>query len=132
MSGVILLIGALAIGGRGLNLGIDFTSGTRITVGLEHAGDPATGDASEVTVCGDFEPHGSEADGRYKSSGPTRTRSRSRRCLAVDGQKIENALQSKFGIADSGKTFNYDVGRVRPSGRRSPTARWSRSSPRCW
>ena len=31
MSGVILLIGALAIGGRGLNLGIDFTSGTRIT-----------------------------------------------------------------------------------------------------
>jgi SecD/SecF fusion protein len=36
MSGVILLIGALAIGGRGLNLGIDFTSGTRITVALEH------------------------------------------------------------------------------------------------
>jgi SecD/SecF fusion protein len=34
MSGVILLVGALAIGGRGLNLGIDFTSGTRITVGL--------------------------------------------------------------------------------------------------
>jgi SecD/SecF fusion protein len=39
MSGVILLIGALAIGGRGLNLGIDFTSGTRIQVGLEQ---PAT------------------------------------------------------------------------------------------
>ncbi len=36
MSGVILVIGALAIGGRGLNLGIDFTSGTRITVGLTH------------------------------------------------------------------------------------------------
>jgi SecD/SecF fusion protein len=34
MSGVILLIGALAIGGRGLNLGIDFTSGTRITASL--------------------------------------------------------------------------------------------------
>jgi len=34
MSGVILLIGALAIGGRGLNLGIDFTSGTRITANL--------------------------------------------------------------------------------------------------
>ena len=31
MSGVILLIGALAIGGKGLNFGIDFTSGTRIT-----------------------------------------------------------------------------------------------------
>ncbi len=34
MSGVILLIGALAIGGKGLNLGIDFTSGTRMTASL--------------------------------------------------------------------------------------------------
>jgi SecD/SecF fusion protein len=39
MSGVILLIGAVAIGSRGLNLGIDFTSGTRITTSLVH---PAT------------------------------------------------------------------------------------------
>jgi len=39
LSGTILLIGALAIGGRGLNLGIDFTSGSQITVGLNH---PAT------------------------------------------------------------------------------------------
>ncbi|HSZ13980.1 MAG TPA: protein translocase subunit SecD [Solirubrobacteraceae bacterium] len=30
MSGTILLVGALAIGGKGINLGIDFTSGTRI------------------------------------------------------------------------------------------------------
>ena len=35
MSGVILLIGALAIGGKGLNFGIDFESGTRIVAGLE-------------------------------------------------------------------------------------------------
>jgi SecD/SecF fusion protein len=39
MSGCILLIGALAIGAKGLNLGIDFTSGTRITVSLDK---PAT------------------------------------------------------------------------------------------
>ncbi len=32
LSGAILLIGALAIGGKGINLGIDFTSGTRIQV----------------------------------------------------------------------------------------------------
>jgi SecD/SecF fusion protein len=38
-SGVILLIGALAIGGRGLEFGIDFESGTRIRAGLEQ---PAT------------------------------------------------------------------------------------------
>lgn len=34
MSGVILIIGALAIGGKGLNFGIDFTSGTRIQTAL--------------------------------------------------------------------------------------------------
>jgi SecD/SecF fusion protein len=34
LSGVILLIGALAIGGKGLNFGIDFKSGTRIQTGF--------------------------------------------------------------------------------------------------
>src|SRR5215218_6791087 len=34
MSGAILMIGALAIGGKGLNFGIDFTSGTRVTTNL--------------------------------------------------------------------------------------------------
>ncbi|MGC9220444.1 MAG: protein translocase subunit SecD [Solirubrobacteraceae bacterium] len=37
LSGLILLTGALAIGGRGLHLGIDFTSGTEITIGLASA-----------------------------------------------------------------------------------------------
>jgi SecD/SecF fusion protein len=37
LSGMILLIGALAIGARGLNLGIDFTSGTRITAALDRS-----------------------------------------------------------------------------------------------
>jgi SecD/SecF fusion protein len=37
LSGTILLIGALAIGGKGLNLGIDFKSGTRIETGLVRA-----------------------------------------------------------------------------------------------
>ncbi|MCW2967716.1 MAG: protein-export rane protein SecD, partial [Solirubrobacteraceae bacterium] len=34
MSGMILLVGALAIGGKGLNFGIDFKSGTRITASM--------------------------------------------------------------------------------------------------
>ncbi len=38
MSGLILLIGALSIGGKGLNFGIDFTSGTRITTNLVQPG----------------------------------------------------------------------------------------------
>ncbi len=37
MSGVILLIGALAIAGKGVNFGIDFEGGTRITAPLEQA-----------------------------------------------------------------------------------------------
>ena len=41
MSGVILLIGALAIGGKGLNFGIDFTSGTRVTTNLVQPYDEA-------------------------------------------------------------------------------------------
>ncbi len=49
MSGVILLIGALAIGGRGLNLGIDFTSGTRITATLSR---PATAAQVSSVVSG--------------------------------------------------------------------------------
>jgi SecD/SecF fusion protein len=42
LSGVILLIGALAIGGRGLNLGIDFTSGARIDVTVQKPTTAAT------------------------------------------------------------------------------------------
>src|SRR5215217_5081252 len=41
VSGVILLVGALAIGGKGLNFGIDFKSGTRIEAALVK---PATED----------------------------------------------------------------------------------------
>ena len=37
VSGVILMIGALAIGGNGLNFGIDFEAGTRITAALERS-----------------------------------------------------------------------------------------------
>ena len=37
MSGLILLIGALAIAGKGLNFGIDFESGTRIKTPIEQA-----------------------------------------------------------------------------------------------
>ena len=37
MSGIILLIGALAIAGKGVNFGIDFEGGTRITAPLEKA-----------------------------------------------------------------------------------------------
>src|SRR3954451_14211875 len=40
MSGLILLIGALAIAGKGINFGIDFESGTRITAPLQQSAGP--------------------------------------------------------------------------------------------
>ena len=43
MSGLILVIGAIAIAGLGLNFGIDFESGTRITAPLQQRGERGPG-----------------------------------------------------------------------------------------
>ena len=106
MSGVILLIGALAIGGRGLNLGIDFTSGTRVAVGLEPA------------------PRVENADSFDRGSGRRDQTRWSRRCrrpslgrngFQISAKQIRSPpspasaalLQEKgFGIVSSGKDFN--------------------------
>ncbi len=52
MSGTILLIGALAIGGRGLNFGIDFTSGTRIQTAITRPGVSESEVAKVVAAAG--------------------------------------------------------------------------------
>ena len=106
MSGVILLIGALAIGGRGLNLGIDFTSGNRVTVGLEHA-------ASQQQVSSLMNSLGVSSSTVQKISGD--------KALGPNGYQvsfknlpsggrvaIERAFQNKYGIANSGKAFDYN------------------------
>ena len=74
MSGVILLVGALAIGGRGLNLGIDFTSGTTAQVTLDRNVSSADGRA------GREQRRRPEPDRRQdRQDRPRITRSRSRR-----------------------------------------------------
>jgi SecD/SecF fusion protein len=97
MSGAILLIGALAIGGRGLNLGIDFTSGTRITVDLVHRSTPAAV-TSVVAKAGAQSPIvqklGTKGTLFQISSKP----------VANGTGKIQDALQSKFGLVAN--TFN--------------------------
>jgi SecD/SecF fusion protein len=103
MSGLILAIGALAIGGRGLNLGIDFTSGNRVTVGLEHA-------ASQQQVSSAMNSIGVSSTTVQKVSGD--------KSLGPDGYQIsfkkapsngraliERTLQDKFGIKQG--TFSY-------------------------
>jgi SecD/SecF fusion protein len=104
MSGVILLVGALAIGGRGLNLGIDFTSGTRIQVGLnrgvsesqvrnvlQHAG---VSDAQVQKVSGD------------KSLGKYGFQISSKQLQPSNVPKVRTGLQSAFGIAGGGSDFS--------------------------
>jgi SecD/SecF fusion protein len=112
LSGVILLIGALAIGGRGLNLGIDFTSGTRITASLVK---PATQPqvSSVVTAAG--------ASGAtvQKVSNPglgNNVFQISAKKLQPSGlNRVESALQSHFGLRSPpnttsvGPTFGQTV-----------------------
>jgi SecD/SecF fusion protein len=105
MSGVILLIGALAIGGRGLNLGIDFTSGTRITVGLEHATTQQQV-ASEISSLGISSPTVQKITGD-KSLGDNAFQISFSKLPSGGRAEIENALQSRFGIADNEKAFDY-------------------------
>jgi SecD/SecF fusion protein len=110
LSGCILLIGALAIGGRGLNLGIDFTSGTRITTTLER---PATAAEiqSLVTAAGASNPQVQ----RIGTNGETFQISS--KLLQPSGTtKVETALNDKFGIKNNqfddesvGPTFGRTV-----------------------
>ena len=105
MSGVILLIGALAIGGKGLNLGIDFTSGTRITVGLEQAATQQQV-TNLLTSEGVSSPTVQKVTGD-KSVGPNAYQISFKTLPAGGRDKLETALQNKFGISQNGKNFNY-------------------------
>jgi len=107
MSGVILLIGALAIGGRGLNLGIDFTSGTRITVGLEKAATQQQV-TSEITSLGISSPTVQKLTGD-KTFGPNAYQISFKKLPSGGREEIESALNSKFGVADSQRAFNYET-----------------------
>jgi SecD/SecF fusion protein len=96
LSGVILLIGALAIGGRGLNLGIDFTSGTRITASLQK---PATESQvrSVISKAGAVTPQVQKVSNRALGSEVFQI---SAKKLGPNGvPKVRDALQQRFGLA---------------------------------
>jgi SecD/SecF fusion protein len=95
MSGVILLIGALAIGGRGLNLGIDFTSGTRITAGLERAAtQPQV--SSVVSGAGALNPVVQKITN--KTLGNSVFQISAKQLQPAGVQNVRSALQAKFGV----------------------------------
>jgi SecD/SecF fusion protein len=90
LSGVILLIGALAIGGKGLNLGIDFTSGARINMTLPK---PATPSAIKSLV---LAAH--VRDPVVQEIGTKGTQFQvSSKPLTVGSATIQQALTAKYG-----------------------------------
>ncbi len=103
LSGVILLIGALAIGGKGLNLGIDFTSGTRLTAELAQK-------ASEQQIRDTIGPVGLSKAEIQRISGKDFKSGEafqiSTETLSPGAQnKVESLLNKRFG----GGTFSFDT-----------------------
>ena len=105
MSGVILLVGALAIGGRGLNLGIDFTSGTQISFGLER---PAT--VNEIKTLVEGVGGGSDATVQAvkgdKALGANGFQVASRYLPTAKYDTLRNEIEGKYGIRQGVNGFN--------------------------
>ncbi|MFL5866697.1 MAG: protein translocase subunit SecD, partial [Thermoleophilaceae bacterium] len=108
LSGAIIAIGAVAIAGLGINFGIDFESGTRITAPLERA-------ASVEQVRNAISPLGygdakilqvnDKALGKHVVQISTKTLQPAR------VNKVESALNQKFGI----KTGNFSADSIGPT-----------------
>ena len=102
MSGVILLIGALAIGGKGLNFGIDFESGTRVKTELNRStNENAVRNAIAPSGFADAEVQRISGQGAGKNAFQISTSTLTQR----QRDKIQKDLQQKFGV----KSFDYDT-----------------------
>ena len=111
MSGMILLIGALAIGGRGLNLGIDFTSGTRITASLVQS---ANESSVRAVMSADGATNPTVQKITNKALGSTVFQISSKQLQPASVAKVRSDLQARYGLRsfDStsvGPTFGRTV-----------------------
>ena len=95
LSGVILLIGALAVGGRGLNLGIDFTSGTRITASLVK---PATQPQVSSVVSSAGASGANVQRITNKGLGNNVFQISAKKLQPAGVTRVESALRSHFGL----------------------------------
>ena len=102
-SGVILAIGAIAIGGKGLNFGIDFESGTRIKTELVKKADE-NGVRSVMQAAGEPSAEVQRLSGREIKSGNGFQIS-TEELTGPDAQPHPAGPgQQRYGV----KTFNYD------------------------
>ena len=101
LSGVILLIGALAVGGKGLNFGIDFKSGTRITTSLVRPANES-GVRSVLASVGQGKGEVQRVSSKELKGGNGFQISTKE---LTDAQRtaVQNGLQNRYGI----KSFNY-------------------------
>ncbi len=101
LSGTILLIGALAIGGKGLNFGIDFKSGTRIQTAFVR---PAS--SSEVSTVMSSEGYPSAQVQKYSSKGVGGSgyQISTEKLQPASVSKVKAALNTKFGVKNFSST----------------------------
>jgi SecD/SecF fusion protein len=111
MSGVILLVGALAIGGKGLNFGIDFESGTRIKTELNRSADEnAVRDAIAPSGFGNAEIQRLSGQGAGKNAFQISTDTITERQRNVIQQDLQKAMGVKsFDFDTIGPTFGKTV-----------------------
>jgi SecD/SecF fusion protein len=101
LSGVILLVGALAIGGKGLNFGIDFKGGSRIQTGFEKsASQPEV--AKAVSEAG-F-PSATVQKFNNSSVGGSGYQISTKKLTPTTAKHVEEVLQSRFGVKDFSST----------------------------
>ena len=102
LSGVILAIGALAIGGKGLNFGIDFESGTRIKTELVRPADE-NGVRSVLSQVGQGKAEVQRLSGA-EIKGGNGFQISTEELRPQQRDQIQRSLQQRYGI----KSFNFD------------------------
>jgi SecD/SecF fusion protein len=111
MSGVILLIGALAIAGKGLKFGIDFESGTRIKASLQQ---PATVDSVRSTVEGQGFKNVEVQTLKDPALGRNVVQISTSSLKPPQVDRVESALRARYGLVQSssdsiGPTFGQSI-----------------------
>jgi SecD/SecF fusion protein len=116
MSGVILIVGALSIGGKGLNFGIDFESGTRAKIAFDSPTQPKTDDVAAALRRAGFEnPKVQTVSGDRELGGTGIQISLSETGRSVSN--LEKTLEKDFGATKAssvnsiGPTFGKTVAR---------------------
>ena len=112
LSGCILLIGALAIGGKGLNLGIDFKSGTRIQTAFVKSVNE-TQIRAAMSAAG--YPRAEIQKFSSKGVGGQGFQISLKKLKPEEVQKVKAALDAKFGSGSSPGTKNFSNTSIGPT-----------------